>query len=586
MRKSRILSLLLAVAVMATMLIAVPLTASAASEPVTWDPSQYEQQIDGVVDPPEMTVGEVLTVDPLDNRDSAAEDDNDAWKKGTDTVTGITGAGNPKPSGYNGNPSETNIPASGTVLKVSVAKDGKLKFTMSVGNGTRQLTGYILEVKNGDSTGTYVATYTNQSTTEKHKWEPEIDAKAGYYYYAFVPGSKSTFGTITFTPATDDPTFTIEPESADIQIGKSQDVSVTVRNYKTYTASDVTWTPSDSEKVQVSKGEGGTPVTISVTDKAQANEQLTVEAKLPDDANAPAKTFTINVKEADKLNPVSESTTWTFDAIGGGSNITYSDNVFVGENNTLLIRATSKKPIRIDIGEEKTVRDGKVQHYLNFQGGPSSGNTDRVAEIMPAVAGTITVYGNTSHSGSGNRNLHIKQGEKTIDGTADTDNINFSLVVKANELVQIYGSGGGTNVYAVYFDPINVFGTTTGTESGYYTEGDVEKTADDSAKGVIRFFQSFEGDTSVEEYGFYFLNSKQGSVVDGYANKASEQGTVNINTLPGMYGDLVEIQYDHFGTTYYALPFVKIGGEIVYGTPISGSVGVGAKQVSKPVASD
>ena len=153
-------------------------------------------------------------------------------------------------------------------------------------------------------------------------------------------------------------------------------------------------------------------------------------------------------------------------------------------------------------------------------------------------------------------------------------------------MVRIVSAGSWLNSIKVEYPELKIFGTETGTESGYYNEDGSPVEASEDTKGVIRFFQSFAGNEEVSEYGFYFLDNNANTVGTDYNKKASELGTVNINTLDGMYGDLIDIDFDHFGTTYYALPFVKIGEDIIFGTPFDGSVGEGAKQVLKPAVSD
>ena len=100
-------------------------------------------------------------------------------------------------------------------------------------------------------------------------------------------------------------------------------------------------------------------------------------------------------------------------------------------------------------------------------------------------------------------------------------------------------------------------------DSGYYTD------AASNTLGVIRFLQAYSGDTP-DSYGFYFVNS-EGTIIleNGTASKIENSEDEIANG--GFYGDLTDIP-ENDKNTYYAKPFVKIGGTMLYGDAIDGTV--------------
>ncbi len=118
--------------------------------------------------------------------------------------------------------------------------------------------------------------------------------------------------------------------------------------------------------------------------------------------------------------------------------------------------------------------------------------------------------------------------------------------------------------------------------AGYYTANDQAATEENLKLGAIRFFQGFEGSDTVTEYGFYFIKAADATIEDSTLKK-SKQGKVDPAEYDGLYGDLVGIAAENFKNTYYALPFVKTGAEIVYGNAIEGSVGEEPEWIYNPV---
>lgn len=133
--------------------------------------------------------------------------------------------------------------------------------------------------------------------------------------------------------------------------------------------------------------------------------------------------------------------------------------------------------------------------------------------------------------------------------TAGTYNLSFTSV-----------ESGASDLMALVMVPYDkLLGGET--DSGKYTSADAQ------TKGVIRFLQGYTG-VDVSGYGLYFVDGA-GEIVQyegaDYKLESTEPMT------GGFYGDLNGID-ENDSNTYYAKPFVDIGGTVLYGDAIGGTV--------------
>ena len=204
------------------------------------------------------------------------------------------------------------------------------------------------------------------------------------------------------------------------------------------------------------------------------------------------------------------------------------------------------------------------------------GEKSLIAEIINITGGTINIgpgYNGTSwikYSGDGaefaNGWAHLQvianyanretNGFITVTLTDSDTKINKVRLVKRNEDPYFANMEITTN---------SGFGTTE-SDCAYYREGD----APDGVKtGVIRFLQQYENADGVTSYGFYFVGSDKGEIVEGRQYLSSETPL----SAKGYYGDVTNIAENHFGEDIYAMPFVTINGAgTIYGKITSGQV--------------
>ncbi len=150
---------------------------------------------------------------------------------------------------------------------------------------------------------------------------------------------------------------------------------------------------------------------------------------------------------------------------------------------------------------------------------------------------------------------------KTVDlDKSPAHGIMSYTAVKDNDIVYISSSGGCSisQIQVIVPDTTKNFGEGK-SDSGWYND------AESAKKGVIRFLQQYVGSETVEKYGFYFVNDK-GAVENAVL---SEEGEI---TGQGLYADLIDIDSEKGTGKYYAMAFVVIDGDVYYSDSIPGQV--------------
>ena len=235
---------------------------------VKWTAKNDLAKFENIVDPEPITVGDI-TIDPLNNATGGA---SDFWKHNTDTVDGISGNGNPRPSSLTGTPSDKDLPTNGTVLKLTSAKSGQAVVNYMT-NAGKIFT--VIEAKQGETTGSYLYQVTAPSKAA-YTSDP-IEMKVGYDYYVFVPASKIAVGYIEFTPYIE----TTEAFAGDT-------IKVLPSANDGYSVDEVSYTPENGNKTVVSQNAEG--YTFSMP---EANVEINVafkEGAEPSETPAPTAT--------------------------------------------------------------------------------------------------------------------------------------------------------------------------------------------------------------------------------------------------------------------------------------------------------
>ncbi len=136
-------------------------------------------------------------------------------------------------------------------------------------------------------------------------------------------------------------------------------------------------------------------------------------------------------------------------------------------------------------------------------------------------------------------------------------------------------SSGNVGYIRFYYDdsvPLFEKGDAVG---GYYTDNNTAAGDDDNAKkGIIRFFQQYQGNNNISQYGFYFVDGETGDILDDVHYIYTDDPYSSI----GFYGDLMDAKFD---TPYYAKAFVRIGEETYMSESIEGKADKD-KWVKKP----
>ncbi len=86
--------------------------------------------------------------------------------------------------------------------------------------------------------------------------------------------------------------------------------------------------------------------------------------------------------------------------------------------------------------------------------------------------------------------------------------------------------------------------------------------------GVIRFFQEYTGEDDITGFGFYIVD-KDGTIIENAYNTITDpNASFDINNNAGFYGDLKEIPDSAWRDMYYAMAYVKSGDVVTMSNKI------------------
>ncbi len=466
MRKRRILSLLLAFTVIATMITAVPLTANAADGDITWNAKTvYASELAGKTNetgPAEIsswtdTTG-VLTVAPFNE---TAGNNVGHWGL---SGNGILGASNPKY--YNGetyanpidkaeNLNKTGHPANrGCGLKLTVTKNGKITITGKIGK-TKDF--QVVETDRDADTGTLIKHMNNPTSNVDGSLFEDVPVKSDKDYYIYGTGTKVTYYTITFTPASEVPTLNITPDTLSLAPGESGKITAEKLNIE----ESITWS-SNNDKVTISD-DSDTGATVTVD--ADASELIGQTAKITAKAGSLQKECTVNI--------VSPSKDVVIKGCAGLKEITLTDKSGSGKKYV----AEWKR----DGTHEVSLNDNKGGDNYKQEVPNDNGGTKAVREYMRTINDvpygnyTVTAEFDETYYTSGSCPTELTVGgdlaipaitakataitdncaEETIDYSLLSNEITFDFTTKdcsPNEYIALQGKGE-TKVYSSSPEP-------------------------------------------------------------------------------------------------------------------------------------
>ncbi len=576
MRKRRILSLLLAVAVTATMLIAVPLTASAAIDPGP-EVSVYSEDHT-------FTFVEKDYTDHATNGEISLDkytkfENGIVFYPGSETshkskiATTDQGGYSYCYSGYNGDKGksalvfEVSYPGKLTIKASCAQPDtGDNKPELNVYNGSItepfDLTSELSTVSCNVEPGTVYVTSRNTKTDGTRIYEIKYEVSA----------------------AADETRINI-PETITVRPGSVGTILPQPQNFTEGTdVNNISWSIEESTD-GVSINETGAYGLISV-DRSVEAKNLTVKATLNDSTKGDiTENCTVNIEAG---TPTENS--WTASAaVKENQYLIYNDDISI---NTMFAGNTSGGLTYKELGNKEytsslNVRyESKSASKIDFK--PRDGST--VLVVKPAKDLTLYTVYRRQENGDDTDSYVTSDGKdiKVFDYKGDQiDAASFSASSEAishasggknhltayraaestfklskDKTYYIGTSGTTLNLLEIGYDTNSGFGAME-TDSGvYYQDNDNGKK--DTEKGIIRFLQKYDG-AGVTEYGFYFVD--QYGVVKKTTHMSGGEGWDEY--VGGFYGDLTEIEEEGYNGPFYALPYVCING----GSPIYGPVG-------------
>ncbi len=279
MRKRRILSLLLAVAVTATMLIAVPLTASAAEADNTWD-AATDSTTRWAASGSTTTNGSLtVVVLPAKNKDTSKEAKWNFTAAASGKPAYGAAADNMRQSDVNSNASKDNIPAY-NALKISVAKAGTVTCNIYLGTDRG-----IMVIKEKDGTGEYVKGTCPEGKTMTFDGSKDtapgpgsfsdltFDAEPGCNYYVGSTGSKMQYASVKFEEAK--PGITLGQTELKIAPGGTAQLTAT----KTQIEDTIDWTvESDTSGGKITVDGSDITATVKVDEQTEVGKTATIKA--------------------------------------------------------------------------------------------------------------------------------------------------------------------------------------------------------------------------------------------------------------------------------------------------------------------
>ena len=679
MRKRRILSLLLAVAVMATMLVAVPLTASAAG---TSENTHYAEWFFTGSD---LKIDTSQKTDNLNNYREISTNLQNNLDGSTPSLSALFDSkggawatqGNNKRAFTSWH--KTHDTTSATVLKTSnngsrglildtafnAEKYDSYDLGILIYNTGASAANATINVKNAEGSGEQLNAGNDSFNTPPNTGSPEYYTLKGLTtpkINIIITGTQCMVEAVSvdYNLISTDPKITLSKDNLTLCVGDSETITATVKNLAD--TETVKW---ESDHPSIASVQGGV-----ITGEAKGEAKITATAS---DNKTKAeckvivkdtKTLTIDAGLGNKVELKQDGVTkYTSDPKNkniGFEEVPYGtyDVVLTNVATTTYTNFQQTQPPQITVGKGSptsyTVGSSEVKKGVDFtnevynalvgnaitwgfDGGSKPASFNYITLAKKAADGTTPIAGsakgenedadskvyllaNTTHNEddakidcvgrsndfqintyaslkipvtvgskitvenySNNGNDH--NAEYTLGAHDKTTDKTVTYTPSSEEIQQGYvelNVTKGNYLSYIKVETPAIFGTTTDTDSGYYTESGEQAASNDQKLGVIRFFQSFAGSTEVAEYGFYFIDSENGEINNSF--RAFEQGNIEYDTVEGMYGDFMGIKNEDFGTDFYAKPYVKISGvsEPIYGAAIKGSVGDNPKWVDKP----
>ena len=557
MRKRRILSLLLAVAVTATMLIAVPLTASAnysdTDNLITWDFGEYttenlQPESDGSVETVPTLQYHELTI--YGNTKGPGKNDDGSDKAIGDYVTS-------KGFHTNGKSSDTT-----RYITYKPVNNGKITVIFkSNSNGEQNFNKRWLIIGKTAinttacsdfptvSSDVLAAEYAklNSSTYKAEDTEISANLVAGTQYYIYFGGGGQTISKITYAYTSSG----TEPGGGGG--GGTDTEAVTAEGYSKSFASTnknfVDWTYHEEASSK--------PVYTDLNDpKYRTSNGL--------DTNSLPKIAFYNKDSGEVSTPTA---------------IDVSGDTTVSKDTFDLPHKTHK------------AHSGEKRYVLKTQSIRSLTITGALPNETFNSYDLIIVYNNNSGSSSTTFTISqdgtedsLKTYEDKGDNlkTTDPDEVIFRNV-NVNDVKLTWTQE--IDIYSVsldYHKQARADVTLKRSEKADYVSGIYYENDDDTegeARGVIRFFQDYSGEA--DGYGFVFIDGN-GDFVEGSTtikNGRIVKSNADENTLSeksGFYGDVYNILKTNFEPGVIAVPYVSVDGYIIFAEkPITGKVNEG-----------
>ncbi len=287
MRKRRILSLLLAVAVMATMLVAVPLTASATDTTVTFEASKEYKA--GTITPD-------VTNALVDNEDITALFSYTVTSTADKTIpfrgkTALSGHQDNLLGSNHYNENNNDPTHISTNLYIKTKNPGTLKVTFAAQPG-KDVT--IFDNNAGKEITTPVADITGDTVEFK-------DLTANNEYLVYVRGTNGIkLKSFTFVPDVIEPTLTLDHSAMSIYAGGSGTITPTVKYFKEGTdEKSTTWevTANSGNGITVEKDDATGNGIVKVAAETAPNTKATVTATVNDGTTTKTQSCEITVAE-------------------------------------------------------------------------------------------------------------------------------------------------------------------------------------------------------------------------------------------------------------------------------------------------
>ena len=570
MRKRRILSLLLAVAVMATMLVAVPLTASAAvtlgDEVTTFSDSQVFK----------FTSADAGTL--AKTNDYVVLDNKLVYYPGSDKNTeNVCKIETTEQPGYDYAFNGCNGDNGKSVLVFKVSKPGtitvKLSYNKDVSNDTTKA------LKLATQKEIYFPNGYQKDTITSLSEDVTVSGDSTIVYVSCRQSSGISIYEIDYTvSATADKTLINIPEEITVHPGSVGTIVAQPQNFTEGTdVNNISWSIEESTPEGVSINQTGAYGLISV-DRNVETKNLTVKATLNDSAKGDiTQNCTVKIEAG-----TSTGNSWkpTGGSVTPNTYLIYNNDVSIVSMFDGGTVTNEEKYLEYDetYSPLLNVRDAAHKAPLITQD-TDKGHNATVIAVKTTNAGKLTLkYRRTPDSNEykNNEGKDIKVYDQALQNVvADTflassttyqsGSNHYRFVteifdVDADQLYYIGASGATLAVGEISFDPNSGYGKSD-TDSGIYYIGNDK--VGGTKYGIIRFLQQYTGE-NVTEYGYYFVD-QYGAIVKNVKMSGTE---TTVTEKGGFSGDLTGIPNKNLEDQFYAVPYVCIDN----GKPIFGAV--------------